>query len=78
MAKLSDQARGVSYPMLTRAQINALIASLLETRGQLEDVAVAAEADSALGYLVNYHTRRWGLPPAILGPAGGQQAVRRA
>jgi hypothetical protein len=72
MPRHSEQAREVAYPQLTRAQIDAIISALAFWDGAHAAGPVTPGIESALGYLISFRTRRWGLPPALAARLGGQ------
>ena len=69
----SDREQGLAQPVLHRDQINAIIYALQAAMRDREMGAIRQDAESAARCLVNLHTRRWGLPPAIsLTPTRGR------
>lgn len=62
-----ETERGIGYPRLTREQINLIVDTLvweIRQRDLGERLDMAEETVSAL---VGFYTRRWGLPPALVG-----------
>lgn len=57
--------QGLAQPVLHRDQINAIIYALQAAMRDREMGDMRKDAESAAIYLINFHTRRWGLPPCI-------------
>lgn len=65
MARQSERDAGIAYPQLHREQIAVIIGALMfysENHVPNEHTTVAQDAAF---YLINFHTRRWGLPRSI-------------
>ena len=67
MTRMTEQAREIAYPQLSKDHIDAVIASLVFTLREHQLGASTGTYESALSYLIGFRTRRWGLPPAIAG-----------
>jgi hypothetical protein len=67
MPRLTEQAREIAYPQLSKDQIDAAIASLVMTLRDRELGASQQMYEQTLSYLIGFRTRRWGLPPALAG-----------
>jgi len=67
MTRITEQAREIAYPQLTKDQIDATIASLVMTLRDRELGASQQTYEQTLSYLIGFRTRRWGLPPALAG-----------
>ena len=67
MPRLTEQAREISYPQLSKDQIDAVIASLVMALRDHQLGASTGTYESALSYLIAHRTRRWGLPPVLAG-----------
>jgi hypothetical protein len=61
---------------MTQPQINAMIESLMFYSRNHAPSETSELAESVLGYLIEFHTKRWGLPAAIKGHAS-QATPRR-
>lgn len=68
MARLSEEAKGISYPQLSQVHINHLIWRLLNAKPFPEGTVGRAHDEQLIGYLIGFYSKRWGLPPAIERP----------
>ena len=74
MVRQTEQALHIAYPKLDRDSIDVLIAAL---QHELRDRAPGPQTvtqELTLGYLIQFRTRRWGLPPSV----GGRPVTRAA
>lgn len=67
MASNREKETGVGYPKLTSAQINLVIDNLVWVIRQRDLGADLDTAEETVSHLVGFYTRRWGLPPALVG-----------
>lgn len=67
MPRLSEQEREISYPQLTKQQIDTMISSLMTTLRDRDLGASHKLAEDTLGYLIGFRTRKWGMPPQLSG-----------
>lgn len=63
--KQSAREQGLAQPVLHRNQINAIVYALNAAMRDREMGDMRQDAESAAAYLINFHTRRWGLPPCL-------------
>lgn len=67
MPRLTEEAREIAYPQLTKHQIDAVIGSLMGTLRDRELGASRKLNEDTLGYLIGFRTKRWGMPPQLGG-----------
>jgi hypothetical protein len=67
MATNNERERGIGYPKLTAEQINLVIDQLIFAVRQRDLGASLDLAEETASHLVGFYTRRWGMPPAIVG-----------
>jgi len=65
MVRLSEQAREVAYPQLSKDQIDDVIDALMFSIGNRRLGSREPRFESALSYLISFRTKRWGLPAAL-------------
>lgn len=58
---------GVGYPKLSREQINLIIDCLIWEIRQRDLGPNIDLAEETVSHLTGFFTRRWGMPPAIVG-----------
>ena len=65
MPRLSEQAREITYPQLSRDRLDAIIDALLFAGHNRAEGPMTRRYESAAGYLIGFYTKRWGLPPCV-------------
>jgi hypothetical protein len=77
MPRLSEQAREVTYPQLSRDSLDAIIDALLFAGRNRASGPMTRRYEHAAGYLIAFYTRRWGLPAAVSRGAAGLVTTTR-
>lgn len=67
MASNNEKERGIGYPKLTREQINLVIDCLIWEIRQRDLGDRLDLAEETASHLTGFFTRRWGMPPAVVG-----------
>jgi hypothetical protein len=65
MARQSETAAGITYPQLSRDQLDVIIGDLLFAAKSRMPGPDSGTRDATLAYLLSFYTRRWGLPETL-------------
>lgn len=67
MVRKTESDQGIAYPQMAREDIDLIIDQLIWVMNQRNLGKQFDRAESIASYLTQFYTKRWGLPPALVG-----------